>query len=75
MSEWKALRPDLVVCLNPRENYIMLHECGLNGIPTIGVVDTDSDPTWVTYPVPANDDRFVFPFRLPSLYLPNMESV
>jgi small subunit ribosomal protein S2 len=59
VSEWKALRPDLVVCLNPRENYILLHECGLNGIPTIGVVDTDTDPTWVTYPVPANDDRFV----------------
>jgi len=50
------LRPDLVVCLNPLENYVMLHECGLFGIPTIGVVDTDADPTWVTYPIPANDD-------------------
>ena len=59
ISDWKALRPDLVVCLNVRENYILLQECGLNGIPTIGVVDTDVDPTWVTYPVPANDDRFV----------------
>jgi small subunit ribosomal protein S2 len=53
------LRPDLVVCLNPLENYVMLHECGLFGIPTIGVVDTDADPTWVTYPIPANDDRLV----------------
>ena len=34
----------------------MLHECGLNTIPTIGVIDTDANPTWVTYPIPANDD-------------------
>ncbi|KAI4844765.1 hypothetical protein E4T45_08002, partial [Aureobasidium sp. EXF-8846] len=51
-----ALRPDLVVCLNPLENYVLLHECGLNNIPTIGVIDTDANPTWVTYPIPANDD-------------------
>jgi ribosomal protein S2 len=24
-------------------------------------VDTNADPTWVTYPIPANNDRFVFP--------------
>ena len=51
-----ALRPDLVVCLNPLENWVMLHECGLNAIPTIGIIDTDANPTWVTYPIPANDD-------------------
>ncbi|KAL8740705.1 MAG: hypothetical protein Q9190_006625 [Brigantiaea leucoxantha] len=51
-----VLRPDLVVCLNPLENYVLLHECGLNGIPTVGIVDTDANPTWVTYPIPANDD-------------------
>ncbi|TVY45327.1 37S ribosomal protein MRP4, mitochondrial [Lachnellula subtilissima] len=56
IGDWKALKPDLVVCMNPLENYIMLHECGLNNIPTIGVIDTDADPTWVTYPIPANDD-------------------
>ncbi|KAF7196095.1 37S ribosomal protein MRP4, mitochondrial [Pseudocercospora fuligena] len=51
-----AIKPDLVVCLNPLENYILLHECGLNNIPTIGIIDTDANPTWVTYPIPANDD-------------------
>ncbi|KAI6714649.1 hypothetical protein B2J93_5678 [Marssonina coronariae] len=56
IAEWRALQPDLVVCLNPLENYILLHECGLNNIPTIGLIDTDADPTWVTYPIPANDD-------------------
>lgn len=55
----QTVKPDLVVCLNPLENYILLHECGLYAIPTIGVIDTDADPTWVTYPIPANDDRYV----------------
>lgn len=54
-----VLRPDLVVCMNPLENYVLLHECALNNIPTIGVIDTNADPTWVTYPIPANDDRCV----------------
>ena len=49
-------RPDLVVCLNPLENEACLHECGLFNIPTIGIIDTDADASWVTYPIPANDD-------------------
>ncbi len=57
IAEWRSLRPDLVVVMNPLENYVLLHECGLHNIPTIGVIDTDADPTWVTYPIPANDDR------------------
>ena len=56
LRERQVLRPDLVVCLNPLENWVMLHECGLNTIPTIGIIDTDANPTWVTYPIPANDD-------------------
>ena len=56
LGDHPVLKPDLVVCLNPLENYIMLHECGLNNIPTIGIIDTDANPTWVTYPIPANDD-------------------
>ncbi|BCS27451.1 mitochondrial 37S ribosomal protein uS2m [Aspergillus puulaauensis] len=50
------LKPDLVVCLNPLENEPLLHECGLNNVPTIGIIDTDADATKVTYPIPANDD-------------------
>jgi small subunit ribosomal protein S2 len=55
--ERPVLKPDLVVCFNMPENRILLHECALNAIPTIAVVDTDCNPTWVTYPIPANDDR------------------
>ncbi|KAF2658079.1 ribosomal protein S2 [Lophiostoma macrostomum CBS 122681] len=56
LFERPVLRPDLVVCVNPLENYVLLHECALNNIPTIGVIDTNVNPTWVTYPIPANDD-------------------
>ena len=59
INTWKALKPDLVVVMNPLENYVLLQECGLYNIPTIGVIDTDVNPAWVTYPIPANDDRFV----------------
>ncbi|KAH8888478.1 ribosomal protein S2 [Thozetella sp. PMI_491] len=52
----RPLVPDLVVCLNPMENYTLLYECGLASIPTIGIIDTDADPSWVTYAIPGNDD-------------------
>lgn len=53
----RPLMPDLVICLNPKENHTLLAECGQKDIPTIGVIDTDANPTWVTYTIPANDDR------------------
>ncbi|KAJ5774482.1 Ribosomal protein S2 bacteria/mitochondria/plastid [Penicillium paradoxum] len=56
LADRPSLKPDLVVCLNPLENVVLLHECGLNNVPTIGVIDTDADPTRVTYPIPSNDD-------------------
>lgn len=57
LQDRRPIIPDLVVCLNPLENHTLLHECGLANIPTIGVIDTNADPTWVTYSIPANDDR------------------
>lgn len=53
-----AIKPDLVVCFSPLEDKVALHECALAGVPTIGIIDTDVDPTRVTYPIPCNDDRF-----------------
>jgi small subunit ribosomal protein S2 len=57
LMDRRPIVPDLVVCFNPKENYPLLYECGLASVPTIGIIDTDADPTWVTYVVPANDDR------------------
>ncbi|KAL8831174.1 MAG: hypothetical protein Q9191_001016 [Dirinaria sp. TL-2023a] len=56
LAHMPPLKPDLVICLNPLENWTLLHECGINTVPTIGIIDTDANPTWVTYPIPANDD-------------------
>ncbi|GAB1317870.1 37S ribosomal protein MRP4, mitochondrial [Madurella fahalii] len=56
LRDRRPVLPDLVVCLNPVDNYPLLHECALANIPTIGVIDTDADPTWVTYQIPGNDD-------------------
>ncbi|PHH69298.1 hypothetical protein CDD80_6841 [Ophiocordyceps camponoti-rufipedis] len=52
----RPVLPALVVCLNPLENAVLLHECSLKHVPTIGIIDTDADPSWVTYPIPCNDD-------------------
>jgi len=49
-------RPDLLIVLNVRENVIALAETKKFGIPTIGMIDTDCDPTCVTYPIAGNDD-------------------
>ncbi|KAI1418985.1 ribosomal protein S2 [Xylaria sp. FL1777] len=56
LNERRPLVPDLVVCLNPLENYTLLRECAVANVPTIGVIDTNTEPTWVTYAIPANDD-------------------
>ncbi|KAH7628153.1 hypothetical protein B0T09DRAFT_359445 [Sordaria sp. MPI-SDFR-AT-0083] len=56
LHDRRPLAPDLVVCLNPKENMTLLYECSLAKIPTIGIIDTNTNPSWVTYQIPANDD-------------------
>ena len=48
--------PDLVILFSLPVNDTALAETEACNIPTIGIVDTDSDPACVTYPVPGNDD-------------------
>ncbi|CAK7564137.1 MAG: hypothetical protein SEPTF4163_002021 [Sporothrix epigloea] len=56
LEKQRPLMPDLVVVLNPIENSVLLRECALSTIPTIGLIDTDADPCRVTYAIPGNDD-------------------
>ncbi|WVF68844.1 hypothetical protein IAT40_003617 [Kwoniella sp. CBS 6097] len=50
----KSFKPDLVIFINPAENTAAIRECTSRHIPTVGIVDTDTDPRIVTYPIPAN---------------------
>lgn len=52
----KIVKPDLLVVLNPTENRNALNEAMKTRVPTIGIVDTDSEPSFLTYPIPGNDD-------------------
>jgi small subunit ribosomal protein S2 len=48
--------PGAVVVVDARKEYIALREAKKLGIPTVAILDTDSDPDTVDVPIPANDD-------------------
>lgn len=48
--------PDCIVIVDVRKEKSAVKEAARVGIPSVAIVDTNSDPTSVTYPVPANDD-------------------
>lgn len=53
----KTLRlPDLVIFLSIGPSSTAIREAAACNIPSIGIVDSDSDPRLLTYIVPGNDD-------------------
>ena len=48
--------PGVVVVVDVKKEHLALREAKKLGIPTIGIIDTDSDPDVVDVPIPANDD-------------------
>lgn len=48
--------PGVLVAVDAKKEYIALREARKLGIPTIAVMDTDSDPDTVDVAIPANDD-------------------
>jgi small subunit ribosomal protein S2 len=48
--------PSLVFVIDTKKEKIAVSEARRLGIPIIGVVDTNCDPTLVDYPIPGNDD-------------------
>lgn len=52
--------PDVIVLLSTHNHILDSHtavkEAAKMLVPTIGVVDTNSDPRLITYPIPGNDD-------------------
>lgn len=48
--------PDLIIFLSTPPSKTAITEAAMCNIPTVAVVDTDSNPNLITYPVPGNDD-------------------
>ena len=48
--------PSALVIIDINKEHIAVAEAKKLNIPTAGIVDTNSDPTLVDFPVPANDD-------------------
>lgn len=48
--------PGLIVLVDPHTEHIAIKEAKRLGIPTVGIVDTNSDPDDVDVCIPANDD-------------------
>ena len=50
-------RPDLVIVLNTKVDYLAVKEALAIGIPTIAILDTNSSISGVNYPIVANDSN------------------
>ena len=48
--------PDILVVIDTNKESIAVAEANKLGIPVVAVVDSNSDPAGITYPVPGNDD-------------------
>ncbi len=48
--------PGLIVLVDPHTEHLAVKEAKILGIPTVGIVDTNSNPEDVTVCIPANDD-------------------
>ena len=48
--------PGLMVIVDTRREHIAVKEARKLGVPTIALIDTDSDPELIDLPIPGNDD-------------------
>ena len=48
--------PDAVIIVDTKLESTAVAEAGRLGIPIIAIVDSNTDPTLINYPIPANDD-------------------
>jgi small subunit ribosomal protein S2 len=55
IKEMSAL-PGALFVIDIRNEHIAIQEANRLGIPVVGIVDTNSDPDEIQYPVPGNDD-------------------
>jgi small subunit ribosomal protein S2 len=48
--------PDLLFVIDTNKEAIAIKEANRLGIPVVAILDTNSDPSGITYPIPGNDD-------------------
>jgi small subunit ribosomal protein S2 len=48
--------PDMIFLIDANKESIVVKEAQKLKIPTIAIVDTNTDPTVIDYPIPGNDD-------------------
>jgi len=48
--------PDALFIIDTHQEHVAAGEALKAGIPTVGITDTNADPTIISYPIPANDD-------------------
>lgn len=48
--------PDVLFVVDTNKEHIAVAEAGNLNIPVVAVVDSNSDPVGITYPIPGNDD-------------------
>ena len=48
--------PDLLFVIDTNKEALAIQEAKKLGIPVIAVIDTNSDPSFIDYPIPGNDD-------------------
>ena len=48
--------PDILVVIDTNKEGIAVNEAGNLNIPVVAVIDSNSDPRGITYPIPGNDD-------------------
>ncbi len=51
-----ATLPDALFIIDTHTEYLAVREAHSMGIKTVGIVDTNADPTLIDYVIPANDD-------------------
>ena len=57
--------PGVIIIADVKEAELVIHEARRMNIPLIGIVDTNTNPSQIDYPIPANDDavsslRYIF---------------
>ena len=48
--------PSVLFVVDPKKEYISVHEAKILGIPVVGIVDTNCDPDELDIAIPGNDD-------------------